>query len=78
MNTKKMVGKSQMEAVYDYIKTGRSISPAEARKVFGVESLSTIMSKLKYKWNCNIRTTRTQDAVGTRYIRYSMAGKRVR
>jgi len=64
---------SQKAALADYLRRRKSISPAEARTVFGIERLAARMYDLRGV--VNYRPERKVDAAGHRYTRYYYLGE---
>lgn len=67
------LSKPQTQALAAYLRRRRSISPAEARTVFGIERLAARMHDLRGV--VNYRAERKVDASGHRYTRYYYLGE---
>ena len=69
---------TKKQKVLEYMLTGKSINPEEARVMFGAHRLAAIIFELKE--NYNIASTREEfiDKYGNKshYARYTLLGKR--
>jgi len=64
---------TQLHVLRNHLKAGKSITPLEARHVYGVEALPRRISDLKES-GMNIKREMCRDECGKRYARYSLAG----
>lgn len=69
----RIMGKSQVDLLLAYLKSGRSISPTEARTVFGIERLAARILDLRRR-GFPIEHIDRVDAKGARYRRYRLVG----
>lgn len=63
---------SQRETILRHLRDYGSISPLEARHVYGIERLASRIEELK-RDDINIVTTMKKDARGKRYAEYAFA-----
>lgn len=62
----------QVDLLADHLRRHKSISPAEAKQVYGIERLAARMLDLKGVVNYRAETRR--DAMGKKYTRYFFLG----
>lgn len=62
----------QVDKLAAYLRENKSISPAEAKQVFGIERLAARM--LDLKGVVNYRAELRRDAMGKKYTRYFYLG----
>jgi hypothetical protein len=64
---------SQLRLLAAHLASGKTISPAEARAVYGIDRLAARVRDLRERF-LPIATTARVDARGKRYARYKVAG----
>lgn len=62
----------QIDLLAEHLRKHKSISPAEAKQVYGIERLAARM--LELKGVVNYRAERRTDPLGKRYTRYFFLG----
>ena len=62
----------QVDVLAAHLRAHKSISPAEAKQVYGIERLAARM--LELKGVVNYRAERRTDPMGKRYTRYFFLG----
>lgn len=67
----------QQETILKHFHKVGTISPLEARHVYGIERLASRIDELR-KLGYEITTKMKRDPMGKRYAEYQMVGQRVR
>lgn len=71
MKTKETIGISQRDLVRRHLSSGKTLTQAEARQVYGIERLAARVAELK-KDGLPVKTMMRHDELGVKYARYTL------
>jgi hypothetical protein len=64
----------QIDLLFDHIVSVKSITPEEARMLYGVRSFHRRMADLRDQYGVKFRKERLYDHTGRAYVKYHFAG----